>query len=703
MKVIIAEKPSVARDIAAIVGATSKKDGYMEGGGYAVTWAFGHLVGLAMPEAYGFAGFKRENLPILPQEFTLIPRQIKEGKEYKSDPGALKQLKVIKELFSRADEIIVATDAGREGELIFRYIYNYVGCRTPFQRLWISSLTDRAIRDGMQSLRSGSDYDNLYLSAKARSQADWLVGINASQALSITAGYGVWSLGRVQTPTLAMICSRYLENKDFTPQTYFRLKVHTAKDATAFAVLSADKYDTRTAADETAGQVRQAGSLRVTGVERKEARQEPPLLYDLTALQKDANKQHSFSADKTLNIAQALYEKKIISYPRTGSRYISADVFEEIPHLVAMLRSHPLFGKYIDSRPDTTLNSRPVDDTKVTDHHALIITENPASGLSADEQLVYDMVAGRMLESFGECCIKENTAVTLDAGGVHFVAKGSIMLHPGWRKVWEANREETTDEDLTVLPDLTEGDTLAIREAEVQEKKTKPKPLHTEATLLSAMESAGKDVENEEEREAMKEGGIGTPATRAAVIETLFSREYIQREKKVLVPTNKGLVVYLAVRDKRIADVAMTGAWEHALSKIGTGEMDAATFHRSIEIYTSQITSELLDMPFERKDNRQSCPCPKCKMGNVVIYQKVAKCQNEACGLTVWRTIAKKDLSDQQLTTLLMNGKTGVIKEFMSSKTGKPFDAAVAFDADYKTVFEFEPRKGGKGKKGKSK
>ena len=366
MKVIIAEKPSVARDIAAIVGATSKKDGYMEGGGYAVTWAFGHLVGLAMPEAYGFTGFKRENLPILPQEFTLVPRQIKESKEYKSDPGALKQLKVIKELFSRADEIIVATDAGREGELIFRYIYNYVGCRTPFQRLWISSLTDRAIRDGFQTLRPGSDYDNLYLSAQARSQADWLVGINASQALSITAGYGVWSLGRVQTPTLAMICSRYLENKDFTPQTYFRLKVHTAKDATAFAVLSADKYDTRTAADETAGQAQQAGSLRVTGVERKEARQEPPLLYDLTALQKDANKQHSFSADKTLNIAQALYEKKMISYPRTGSRYISVDVFEEIPHLVAMLCSHPLFGKYIDSRPDTTLNSRPVDDTKVT-------------------------------------------------------------------------------------------------------------------------------------------------------------------------------------------------------------------------------------------------------------------------------------------------------------------------------------------------
>lgn len=702
MKVIIAEKPSVARDIAAVLGVTSKKDGYIEGNGYAVTWAFGHLVGLAMPEAYGYKGFQRENLPILPAEFTLIPRQVKDGKEYKPDPGVMKQLKVIRELFSRADEIIVATDAGREGELIFRYIYNYVGSRTPFRRLWISSLTDRAIRDGFDSLHPGSDYDNLYLSAKARSQADWLVGINASQALSVAAGSGVWSLGRVQTPTLAMICSRYLENKDFTPQTYFRLKAHTFKEATAFAVLSADKYDTRSASEETVALVRQAGRLRVTGVERKEVHQEPPLLYDLTALQKEANKKYGFSADKTLNIAQSLYESKFISYPRTGSRYISADVFEEIPHLVAMLRSHPLFGKYIDSRPDTMLNNRPVDDTKITDHHALIITEDPATGLSADQQLIYDMVAGRMLESFGERCDKENTAVTLDAGGVHFVAKGSIMLHPGWRNVWGATQEETADEDLTVLPDLTEGDILAVRNMEVQEKQTKPKPLHTEASLLSAMESAGKEVENEEEREAMKEGGIGTPATRAAIIETLFAREYIQREKKALVPTNKGLTVYLAVRQKKIADVAMTGGWEHALSKIGKGEMDADTFHRSIEVYASQITSELLDMTFERKEQRQNCPCPKCGSGSVIFYPKVAKCNNENCGLNVFRSIAKKELSDTQLMSLLMNGKTTVIKGFISSKTGGTFDAAVTFDADYKTVFEFEKKKGKGGKKGKS-
>lgn len=710
MKVVIAEKPSVARDIAAIVGATSKKDGYMEGNGWTVTWAFGHLVGLAMPETYGFTSFQRENLPILPQEFTLIPRQIKEGKEYKNDPGVMKQLKIIKELFSKADGIVVATDAGREGELIFRYIYNYVGCSRSFQRLWISSLTDKAIKEGFQNLKPGSDYDNLYLSAKARSQADWVVGINASQALSIAAGRGSWSLGRVQTPTLAMICSRYLENKDFKPQTYFKLRLHTDKDATAFAVLSVDKYDSHPAADEKLQQVKAAGTIRVTAVEKKEVKQEPPLLYDLTTLQKEANSKHGFSAEKTLNTAQALYEGKKISYPRTGSRYISADVLDEIPHLIATLKNHPRFGAYAAGMENIVLNIRCVDDKKVTDHHALIITGDPADGLTGDERTIYDMVAGRMLEAFSNRCTKENTTVSLDAGGVHFVAKGSVTLLPGWRSVFNATDEEAQDEDVITLPALAGGDTLPVRDMEALEKQTKPRPLHTEASLLSAMESAGKECENEDEREAMKDAGIGTPATRAAIIETLFAREYIVREKKALVPTNKGLMVYLAVKDKKIADVAMTGQWELALAKIGRGEseigdsqMDASTFHRSIEVYASQITTELLDIPFERKDDRPGCGCPKCKNGQVVFFQKVAKCNNEHCGLTVFRSIAKKDLTDTQLTSLMVNGATPMIKGFVSSKTGNTFEAAVTFDAEYKTVFKFPENKRGGHKKSRTK
>ena len=690
MKVIIAEKPSVAREIAAIVGASSKKDGYLEGNGYAVTWAFGHLVGLAMPEAYGFTGFQREHLPILPKDFMLVPRQVREGKEWKNDPGAMKQLKTIGELFSGAERIIVATDAGREGELIFRYIYHYLNCRKPFDRLWISSLTDRAIREGLQNLKPGGSYDNLYLSAKARSEADWLVGINASQALAIVAGRGSWSLGRVQTPTLAIICARYLENRAFAPQTYFQLKLHTAKDATVFPALSVEKYDRRDAADTAFAAVTDAGQVRVVKVERKEVSGQPPLPYDLTTLQKEANTRHGFPAEKTLTIAQALYEAKLISYPRTGSRYISADIAEEIPALIEKMKRYPRFAEAATEIDTTALNTRCADDTKVTDHHALLPTGNQPGDLSTDERTIYDMVAGRMLETFSPVCRKENTVVALHCGGVDFTARGSVILSAGWQAIF-GHTEDDKEEDATTLPDLAEGDTLPVKGCDVLTKQTKPRPIHTESSLLAAMETAGRDLPGEAEREAMKESGIGTPATRAAIIETLFAREYIRRDKKSLVPTDKGLAVYEAVREKKIADVAMTGSWELALSKIAAGEMDAFTFRQGIEVYASQITKELLAAAIARTDERATAKCPRCGQP-VVFYPKVAKCQNPDCGLMVFRTIARKELTDAQLTDLLGKGKTAVIKGFTGSG-GKPFDAAVKFDADYKTAFDFPPRK----------
>jgi len=697
MKVIIAEKPSVARDIAAIVGADNRKDGYLEGNGYAVTWAFGHLVGLAMPEQYGIAGFQRENLPILPDEFKLIPRQVKDGKEYKNDPGVMKQLKIIKELFSKSERIVVATDAGREGELIFRLIYQYLECSKPFDRLWISSLTDQAIRKGLENLMPGKEYNNLYASAKARSQADWVVGINASQALSISAGHGVWSLGRVQTPTLAMICSRYLENKDFKPQTYFQVKLHTTKDATQFAAISTERYDTKQDADTILERIRSSESVSVVNVETKQVSQEPPLLYDLTTLQKEANSRHSFSAEKTLSVAQSLYEAKLISYPRTGSRYISDDVFAEIPALINQLSAYATFGTYAEMLSGKELNKRSVNDKKVTDHHALIITENMPDTISTDQLIIYDMIAGRMLEAFSGKCTQENTIVSLDASGVSFTIKGSVILIPGWRAVFNAPDEEKGEDDAFALPELSNGDRLPIKGTDLLEKQTKPRPLHTESSLLSAMEACGKDLTDEAEREAIKESGIGTPATRASIIETLFSREYIIRDKKSLVPTNKGLVVYLAVRDKKIADISMTGQWESALNKIVLGEMDAGTFHKAIEVYATQITTELLENKIEGGNTRESCPCPKCKSGQVTIFQKVAKCNNESCGLTVFRNKSSKDLTDGQLKDLLTKGKTGVIKGF-KSKEGKPFDAFVTFDAEYKTIFSFPPKPGFKKK-----
>ncbi len=692
MIAIIAEKPSVAREIAAIVGASSKEDGYMQGKGYMVTWALGHLITLAMPEDYGFTGFNREHLPIIPETFQLIPRQVKAEKGYKPDGGALKQLKIIKTVFEQCDKIIVATDAGREGELIFRYIYSHLNYRKPFDRLWISSLTDKAIKEGLQNLKAGSDYDNLYHAAKARSESDWLVGINASQSLSIAAGRGTYSLGRVQTPTLAMICKRFLENKHFVPVPFWQVKVQTEKMNIPFAAISKEKYEQKDKANEVLRLLQKGKTITVKSVERKEVNQEPPLLYDLTTLQKEANSKHGFSADKTLSIAQKLYESKLITYPRTGSRYISADVFDEIPQLIDGLKSHSHFGTYAQTMDNIVLNVRSVDDKKVTDHHALIITENPAKDISGDDRTIYEMVAGRMLEAFSQKCVKDATTITLTCGDTIFEIKGSTVKQAGWRAVF--NEKEEKDDEESNLPNLSEGEQLPVLQADVLEKQTKPKPLHTEASLLSAMESAGKEVENEAEREAMKESGIGTPATRAAIIETLFSRDYIRREKKSLVPTDKGLAVYDIVKDKRIADVAMTGNWENALAKIELGEMNTNTFRQATEVYTRQITTELLNTSIAVADNN-ACDCPKCKSGKVIFYPKVAKCNNVDCGLMVFRNRSEKELTDKQIADLLTTGKTSVIKGF-KSKGGKSFDAVLKFDADYNVVFDFPEKKGKK-------
>lgn len=689
---IIAEKPSVAKDIANVLGVRERHDGYLSGNGYLVTWAFGHLVQLAMPDAYGYTGFRRENLPIIPQEFKFIPRQIREGKEYKSDPGVLKQLKVIGEVFAQSDRIIVATDAGREGEGIFRYIYNYLDCRKPFVRLWISSLTDRAIREGLENLKPGSSYDNLYRAAEARAIADWEIGLNATQALSIAAGQGIFSLGRVQTPTLMMICTRYLENKDFTPQTYYQIRVTAAKDDTPFSALSEHRYETLPAVNAALSAVTATGTVTVADVQCKEVSQEPPLLYDLTSLQKEANSKLGFSADRTLNIAQSLYEAKVLSYPRTGSRYISDDVFDEIPSRIALLEQYPALAACAATLKGTALNRRSVDDKKVTDHHALIITECLPGELPEDQRKIYDMVAARLLESFSARCIKDVTTVRLTAGNSDFTAKGTVVKSAGWRAV-RGERDE--EEASAFLPVLRQGETFPLESAEPLEKQTKPKPLHTESSLLSAMESCSRNLDEAGLRDSLKDIGIGTPATRASIIETLFSRDYVRREKKNLVPTEKGLAVYSTVKGRKIADVEMTGQWETALARIETGEMDAATFRKGIEVYAAQITEELLQVQVSVTDGER-IPCPKCQSGRILFYPKVAKCSNVDCGLTVFRSKGGKTLTDSQITDLVTKGKTSLIKGF-KNRDGKAFDAHVTFDKDFRTVYDFPPKPKGKG------
>ena len=686
MKTIITEKPSVAREIARIVGATKREEGYFEGGGYAVTWAFGHLVQLAMPDGYGIRGFVRDNLPVIPETFTLIPRQAKAEKGYKPDSGVTAQIKVIARLFNGSEQIVVATDAGREGELIFRYLYHYIGCSTPFVRLWISSLTDKAIREGLRNLENGSKYDNLFLAAKARSESDWLVGINGTQALTIAAGHGTYSVGRVQTPTLGMVCERYWENRRFTPEAFWQL--HIAVDGNndgTVKLSSSGKWKEKEPATALYNKVKEAGTATVTKAERKEKTEDTPLLYDLTTLQKEANAKHGFTAEQTLEIAQKLYEKKLVTYPRTGSRYIPDDVFAEIPKLLAFIGSMPEWKGKVQEKAGPTRRS--VDGGKVTDHHALLVTGEKPLFLSKEDNTVYQMIAGRMIEAFSEKCIKDTTTVTAECAGAEFTIKGSVIRQAGWRAVHgEEDKEEIS------IPDWQEGDTLTLKGCSITEGKTKPKPLHTEATLLSAMETAGKEVEDDALRQALKDCGIGTPATRAAIIETLFKRGYMERCKKSLVPTEKGLALYSVVKTMRIADVALTGEWEKELARIERGELPADTFRKEIETYTREITSELLscDKLFAHKDS--GCKCPKCGTGTMQFYGKVVRCDNAECGLPVFRLKANRTLSDEEIKDLLTDGHTKPLKGF-KSKQGKSFDAIVAFDGEFNTTFVFPEKK----------
>ena len=683
---IIAEKPSVARDIARIVGATSKQDGYMEGCGYVVTWAMGHLIALAMPEAYGFSAYKAEDLPIHPNPFQLVVRQVRKDKEYISDPAALKQLKVIRSCFDKTDRIIVATDAGREGELIFRYIYSYLNCHKLYDRLWISSLTDKAIREGLSNLKPGSSYDNLYYSAKARSEADWLVGINASRALSI-ARKGGYSLGRVQTPTLAMVCRRYIEYRDFSSVPYWKLSVLTEKEGLSLKAIGSEDYESEALAQTALALLRSQSRLKVESVARKVTHTSPPLLYDLTTLQKDANRRHGFSADKTLSIAQSLYEKKITTYPRTGSRYISEDVFEEVPTLLRKIRETLL----------TPLNRHSVDNTKVTDHHAIIPTGETPLGLSADETTIYQMVVNRFVEAFSPDSEEERMQVRFTDGTNTFTWKACRQISLGWKAVQkgkeaEADKKEDDDEQfLSSLPNLAEGEILPLVNAEITEHKTKPKPLYTEATLLSAMENAGKEVKEDDKRKAMAECGIGTPATRANIIETLILRDYIRRDKKAIIPTEKGLAVYEIVKDKKISNAEMTGAWELALAAIEVGKMPSDKFAQGINSYVGTICEELLSLSSEQK----SYPvyrCPKCGQQSVGIYAKVAKCRHETCGFHVFREVCGIHLSEDNIRDLISSGRTPILKG-LTSKAGKNFNARLALKDDYTTTFEFEQNK----------
>lgn len=686
MKLVLAEKPSVAREIANILGAKEKNDGYLKGSHYCVSWAFGHLISLAMPEDYGFHKFKRENLPILPYPFLLTPRKIKKGKEYVSDKRSLQQLKVIERLFDQCDSIIVATDAGREGELIFRYIYEYLECKKPFERLWISSLTEKSIRQGFKNLKPSKDFDGLYYAAQCRSRSDWLVGINSSQALSIAAGGGTYSLGRLQTPTLSLICKRYYEHKNFTEQKFWQIQLTHIKDFIEFKSLTEIKFPEKKDAENLVKSIeRNAYSATVQSIEIKKITEEAPLLFDLTGLQKEANKKLNFSADETLNIAQSLYEKKFITYPRTDSTYIPEDVWSEIPDLLRTLKEREQYKEFASNIPWGNLNKKIVDDVKVRDHHGLLTTTHIPSSLSAKEMSVYNLIAFRLLECVSHPCVKEVTEAGLQVLHYDFVAKGYKMIQKGWRSVQGSfsNDKHILEE----LPKLIPSMELKLKTIELLQKKTYPPALYTEAELLTAMENIGRQIENHEKRSAIKNIGIGTPATRAVIIETLLNRTYITRNKKSLVPTQKGLQVFELIKDKKISNVEITAEWEIAMQKIESEELSADDFEKSIKQYVSGITEELLQISMEHPD-LPVLHCPQCKTEHLIITADIIKCKDEICNWHQFRNICGVQLSNNDIESLTKTGRTNLIKG-MKSKAGKEFDAYIKLTDDLKTIFEF--------------
>lgn len=696
MKVVIAEKPSVARDLARVMGAKNVKDGYIEGNGYAFTYAFGHLVQLCTPQAYGYTTWSASNLPIIPEKFGLEVKKVRKDGKLMDDSGALKQINIIKSLLDKAEEIIVATDAGREGELIFRNIYYYLGSKVPFKRLWISSQTDKAIREGFANLKEGTEYDSLYQSARSRAEADWLIGINATQAITLAAGNrGLLSLGRVQTPTLAMICSRYLENKNFKPEPFYKIQAGFEKDNIAFKATS-DKIDKKQVAEETIAKLAVGMKAKVVKVEAKETKEQPPLLFDLTSLQQDANKKYGYSADQTLSIAQNLYEKKVITYPRTGSRYIGEDVYEQMESLFQHLAAtaEESIATIAKNLIGKKLNKRSVDDKKVTDHHALLVTDEKPGPMTQEQRNIYNMIAKRMVESFSDVCLKDITTVTIDAEGVGLIAKGTVIKQYGWRL--SADQVEMPDEDKggdeqdnenAQLPKLSAEDLLEILTLDLSERFTKPKPIHTEASLLKAMETSGKEIEDEELRQAMKDCGLGTPATRASIIETLFQREYIKRDKKKLIPTEKGLAVYNLVKDRSIAKVTLTGKWEQKLEEIRANKVSYDVFMKHIKDYTVKITNELLQLriSFAQQEikplQKGKIKCPKCPNGQIQLYEKIAQCDHYArgCDFKIWRTLNGVYLDEKEMKNLLEKGKTSELKG-VKTKDGQLVNAPLIFE-----------------------
>jgi DNA topoisomerase-3 len=721
---VVAEKPSVARDIANALSGPfqSPSDAYMESDDYVITFAVGHLVELKDPEAYDekFKKWRMDDLPIVPDKFELQPR----------DTKSKKQLTAIHKLMKRddVDRIVNACDAGREGELIFSYIYELAGVDKPIDRLWISSMTKAAIRDGFERLRPGTEMRNLDAAARSRSEADWLVGMNATRAATLRGRAwvgGVVSLGRVQTPTLAMLVKREREIQAFVSEPYWL--VHATFDPRYGGLWFETVERAGEKVDETRifGDPERAPAIaeKVTGkdgvvesVERKEQKQSAPLLYDLTSLQRDANSRFGFSARRTLQAAQSLYEgKKAITYPRTSSRYLSGDLVPQLKPTAETLRPIPDYAqaaRFVLDLEELPLG-RVVNDAKVDDHHAIIPTdiEHDVASFSPDERRIFDLVAKRFLAVFHPPARFQRTTVITVVEEERFRTRGKITLEAGWRGVYGleseeekiANQTEEGEGEGNEIPALEQGQVVKCVEAEVEAKETKPPPRYTEATLLSAMETAGKLIDDEELREAMKESGLGTPATRAETIEVLIRREYIERVGRDLQPTPKGLQVITMLEEHKITSPELTGDWEHQLSEIEHGRGDRTKFIDGIAGFTDEIVKQIaaLDKEKLRPVRAELGLCPRCgaETGEIIKENSRAygctswKSREEpGCGFVIWKRVASRTLTPEIARQLLEEGKTRDVLSGFKSRAGKPFRARLVLTPEGKVEFDFPAR-----------
>lgn len=605
-----------------------------------------------LPLAYGPSG--------------LAVRQTRTETGFQDDPVAVKQLEVIRGLLREADGAITATDTSREGQLVARNLYDYLGFKGKTERLWLSSLTDKAIREAFRDLKPDSLHEGLYLAGKARREADWIIGYNASLALGMAAGRRNHSLGRVQTPALALISRRYLENRDFTAMPRYRLELSLLKDGKELVLTSPEEYARKEDAVTARNRAAASRSLVAIQVERKETVEEPPLLYDLATLQKEVNIRLGLTAGQTASVLQRLYEGGYISYPRTSCRHIREDMLEDMPALLSLLKDNPRLARHAEALEGKPLHTHAADDGKVSGHHAIIITESVPGKLPLDEQIIYWMIAGRMLEAFSDDCTGEEVNVRLECGGIRFGAGYRRTVHAGWKSVYgEAGKEEDT-----VFPAWEEDEMLPVTDVSIRSEETFSEPLFTEASLLSEMENRG----------------LGTPSTRAGVIELLIARRYVERRGCDLLPTPKGLEVYETVKDKLIAAPDMTARWEKDLQEIERGNLDADVFIRRVEEYARQIVEELSNIRFEHPEPPRH-RCPKCGMETLVLHRKVARCGDPDCAFLLFRVFNGRELTDEETLCLLEGKKTDFLP--FISKRGKPYEASLKMDENYRIEMTF--------------